>query len=210
MSREKLPLPFETKYKSESLKEKIADDLMWVAIPSVYDRMKSPKGKQRLQENDLLFTFIDDYFTLDDYVFEPNMRDGRYVFLPDDVYHQGIGVSVSNQIPGFLEVGHFWYPGEFSDNYNADLGGQVYVSMFMMKPDKGLADFIRKIYIEDQDDRMRCTFPFTPDIVVTLYDNFLDNLDPAITQIRQALSSADEKVKMNGEGLIEFMQSLRI
>lgn len=72
------------------MKEKIADDLMWVAIPSVYDRMKSPKGKQRLQENDLLFTFIDDCFTLDDYVFEPNMRDGRYVFLPDDVHHQGI------------------------------------------------------------------------------------------------------------------------
>lgn len=159
MSREKLQSPFESKYKSESLKEKIADIMMWGAITAVRGSIQSKEGTHRLEDNDSLFTFIDDYFTLDDYAFEPNMRDGRYVFLPSDVRHQGIGVGASGQLPGFLEIGNFCYPAEFTDNYAANLGGQVYVSMFMMKPGKELADFLRKIYIEVPDDCCRSPHP---------------------------------------------------
>ena len=93
--REPLPGPYEKKYKSEDLKFKIADIGMWSMIPAVKGDMDSPSGLNRLKENDILFSFIDEYFPNDPYAFEPNMQDGRFMFLPDEVRHQGMGVCAS-------------------------------------------------------------------------------------------------------------------
>ncbi len=88
---------------------------MWAFIPAVDYSINSPKGVKRLEKHHVLFEFIDNYLGEMPFAFEPNMQDNRYVLLPDDVGHQGIGVTVSSEVPGFLEVGHFWYPFEFTE-----------------------------------------------------------------------------------------------
>ena len=206
--RELLPSIYEKKYKSEDLKEKIADLGMWSLIPAVTGKMNSRFGVQRLKENDPLFSFIDEFFSEYPYAFEPNMQDGRFVFLPDNVSHQGMGVCVSKMLPGFIEVGHFWYPPEFTSE---DLPGydQVYVSMFSARPDKELLDMIKRVYLDNRDQHGKyCTFPFLTDTVVTLEGDFLDNLDESVKTIRRALKNKSPQIQRNGEGLIMFMQRL--
>jgi len=207
--RDKLPGSFETKYKSEKLKEQIADDFMWAAIPPVTYRMDSKGGRQRLKKNDILFSFIDKYFPVDPYAFEPNMQDGRYMFLPQEVRHQGIGVCASLDVPGYLEIGHFWYPREFTAKGKTDLD-QVYVPMFSTQPDDELAGMIRGIYMRDES-KLRthyCTFPFFMDCIVTLKGDFLDTPAKTENAIRTALKDKPAQIQNNGEFLIEFMRDI--
>ena len=77
---------FKKQFKSKALIDKIEDDGMWGFIPEVDYSINSKKGVERLKENELLFKFIDDYFTEDKYAFEPNMQDGRYRDLWKDEY----------------------------------------------------------------------------------------------------------------------------
>ena len=206
----RLPGDFESLYRSKSLKEKIADNGMWGLIPCVTYPMNSPGGIQRLKENHLLFKFIDDYFPNNPFAFEPNMEDGRYVFLPDDVGHQGIGITASLDLPGFLEIGHFWYPCEFTEETISIGPGQAYVPMYSMKPGAPLADKVRAVYMGEKEveEWNYCTFPFDEDSMVTLSGDFLDRLSLSVKTIRKALKDADPAAQRNGEGLISFMQSI--
>ena len=208
-NREKLPDRFEKKYKSEELKARIADEGMWFLIPAVTGSISSPDGVRRIKENDLLFSFIDEYFPVFPFAFEPYMQDGRFVFLPDDVKHQGMGVCVSKDIPGFLEIGHFWYPQEYTEK-NIPIGrGQVYIPVFSAPPGEELADMIRKVYLRKVLPHQKfCTFPFQLNVTVTLEGDFLDELDLSINTIRDALKNEDPLVQRNGEGLIHFMQAM--
>ena len=106
--RERLPGPYEKKYKSEYLKQQIVPLEMWFPIPCVKGTLNSPEGIKRLEENDLLFSFLDEYFPDGAYALEPNMQDGRFMLVPENVLHQGIGICVSEDYPSCLEVGHFW------------------------------------------------------------------------------------------------------
>ena len=207
--REKLPGVYEKKYKSDQLKSKIADDGMWCLIPAVTGNMNSSYGERRLKENDLLFSFIDEFFFDVPYAFEPNMQDGRFVFLPDDVDHQGIGICVSKELPGFLEIGHFWYPCEFTEKRISIGGAQVYIPMINAKPGPELADTIQKIYMKNNTSQQRyCTFLFEPELVITLKGNFMDRLDQSVKMIRDSLINRSIQTKRNGEGLIIFMQNI--
>ena len=197
---------FEDKYKSPILKEKIRDIGMWGMIPSVNYTIDSAAGQRRLKEHDVLFSFIDKYFPGDTYAFEPNMRDGRYVFIPPNVSHQGIGIS-SSSLSGMLEVGHFWYPGDYTSKSTPIGGGQVYVAMFYSRPDEELARMVQKLYIdEERPHEQFCTFPFLHDIVVTLEGNFMDDKKKAISTIREALAGEAPPLKRNGEGLVLFIE----
>jgi hypothetical protein len=205
--REKLPGGYENRYKSENLKALIADEGMWTFIPAVEGIMDSPKGIRRLKENDLLFSFIDHWFPDSPFAFEPNMQDGRFMLLPEDVGHQGIGICVSKDLPGFLETGNFWYPCEFTEKKIAFGPGQVYVPAFSQKPEEPLADMVRAVYMEQKKPKQHdyCTFLYAPDIVITLEGYFLDHLDQSEKKIRSALRNTDPQVQRNGEGLIHFM-----
>lgn len=207
---EKLPGDFETRYKSENLKNEIADIGMWGMIPSVTYSMNSPGGIKRLEKNHILFAFIEEFFGDDEFAFEPNMVDDRFVFLPAAVGHQGIGITVAPDVPGFLEVAHFWYPCEFTDKMIPIGASQVYIPNFKMMPGPELARMVRTIYMDDMSNTSKhyCTFPFTPDLVVTLTGNFMDDISRSSKVIRDALKNADYTTKRNGEGLIEFMQRM--
>lgn len=207
--RESLPGGFEEKYKSETLKQRIADLAMWGMIPSVTYSMDSKKGIKRLKENEALFTFIDRYFPDVPFSFEPNMQDGRYVFLPHYVYHQGIGICASKNLPGCLEVGHFWYPEEYTEKRTIFID-QVYIPQYTTRPDSEFADKIRPLYVETPDERMDhyCTFPFDPDTVVRFDGDFLDHLNTTTQTIRNALKDRGPQLQRNGEGLILFMERL--
>lgn len=137
------------------------------------------------------------------------MQDGRFVFLPENVGHQGVGICVSKEIPGFLEVGHFWYPYEFTEKTISFGSDQVYVPMFSARPEH-LVKIVQKIYIDQREpDRTGyCTFFFGPDAVVTLKGNFLDRLSPSVKLIRTALKTQSTQVQRNGEGLIQFMKRI--
>ena len=208
-NREKLPGIYETRYKDEDLKAKIADIGMWSMIPAVRDKMNSKAGIQRLKENDPLFLFIDKYFADKPYAFEPNMQDGRFVFLPDDVSHQGVGICASRDYPGFFDVANFWYPCEFTEKKIAFGPGQVYVSMFSSRPEQ-LVDVIQNVYMDQKNPKHEhyCTFLFDPDIIVTLKGDFLDRLDQSVKEIRDALKNRTPVIQRNGEGLIQFMQRI--
>ena len=205
----KLPGTYEKKYTSKKLKEKITDIIMWSAIPVVTYSLDSPGGRQRIKENDILFSFIDKYFPDFSYAFEPNMQDGRFMFLPDEVRHQGIGVCASPEFPGFLEVGHFWYPREFTAKGRTKLD-QLYIPMFSSRPDDELAEMIREIYTDDKSKIRNhfCTFPFFPGCVVTLKGDFLDT--PAKTEktVREALAGQSDQIRKNGEAFIQFMRDI--
>jgi hypothetical protein len=207
--RSKLPGSFESKYKSEKLKALIADDMLWGAIPCVTYPMDSNGGKKRLKQNDILFSFIDQYFPDDPFAFEPNMQDGRYVFLPEQVRHQGMGVCASLDVPGFLEVGHFWYPREFTARGKTDLD-QIYVPMFSSQPDERLVEMVREVYMRDESSLRTkyCTFPFFPGCVVTLKGDFLDNLAKTENTIRTALKDESAQVQKNGAWFIQFLRDL--
>ncbi len=208
--KEKLPSDFESRYKNDYLKDQIADDGLWAFIPAVDYSMNSPKGIKRLEKHHVLFEFIDNYLGDMPFAFEPNMQDNRYVLLPDDVGHQGMGVTVSSEVPGFLEVGHFWYPSEFTEKTLPIGPDQVYVANFCMKPGPELANMVKDIYTRknEADDGNFCTFPFSPDHVVTLSGYFMDHTNKSAEIIRNVLKDAEYSIKRNGEGLIEFMQRM--
>lgn len=206
--REKLPGKYEERYKSEDLKWNIAEIGMWSMIPAVTGSIGSAQGLRRLKENDPLFTFIDRYFPDAPYAFEPYMQDGRYVLLPDDTSHQGIGIMASKRVPGYLEVAQFWYPSEFTSGKTAFPVDQVAVTMFIVRPDKSLADMVQKVYMEDDGlaHEKHCTFPFDMDLTVLLKGNFLDRQNESVKTIRDALKDTTPQIRRNGEGLIEFMK----
>ena len=110
-----LPKIYEKRFKSRYLKDRIIDDGMWGYIPCVDYPIDSRSGRGRIEVNSPLFEFIDKHFPNGPFAFEPNMMDGRFVFLPESVYHQGIGICASLAFPGALEVGQFWYPCEFTE-----------------------------------------------------------------------------------------------
>ena len=134
------------------------------------------------------------------------LQDGRFVFLPEDVGHQGVGICVSKEFPGFLEVCHFWYPCEFTEKTIPFGPGQVYVPMFSARPEQ-LVEMVQRVYMEyrKQGYMYYCTFPFNPDVVVTLEDNFLDKMSQSIRRIRTTLKNETSQIQRNGEGLITFM-----
>lgn len=202
----KLPSRYEKKYGSAYLKTKIADDGMWSLIPGVNSNIDSVAGTRRMKENEPLFTFIDKYFPDRPYDFEPNMQDGRFVLIPKDVNHQGIGICASKDFPGFLEVGHFWYPCEFTEKGTAFPIDQVYIAMFSSNLYNELAEMVRKVFEGKGTDEGYCTFPFAMDCIVTLEGNFLDTMIKSVRKIRDALKDKDPQVQRNGEGLIEFMK----
>ena len=202
---------FKKQFKSKALVDKIEDDGMWGFIPEVDYSINSKKGVERLKENELLFKFIDDFFTDDKYAFEPNMQDGRYMFLPDDVGHQGIGACVSLSFPGFIEVGHFWYPCEFTEKDVTVGGAQVYVPIFSARPGKELADLLRSVYMLENDTYHKgsyCTFPFDAELIVKLESYFLDKMNKSVKIIRDAVKDRSEQTRRNAEGLIGFMQRI--
>ena len=207
--RKNLPGGFEEKYKSETLKQRIADLGMWTAIPAVRCSMNSPEGVKRLEGNDVLFTFIDQYFQDVPFAFEPNMQDGRYVFLPHDVSHQGIGICASKELPGFLEVGQFWYPAEFTAKRNLHID-QVYVAQYSTRPDLIFASRIRVLYtaVPKTKHSYYCTFPFDPDTVLRFDGDFMDQLNKTGQTIRNSLRDRSPQVQRNGEGLISFMERI--
>lgn len=207
---EKLPGDFEGRYKSENLKDQIADEGMWGLIPAVTYSMSSPEGVKRLERNHILFSFIDEWFGDEPFAFEPNMRDDRFIFLPEEVGHQGMGVTVSYEIPGFLEVGHFWYPSEFTQKTIPIGGSQVYIPTFSMKPGAELAGMVRDVYLnrKGKSDENFCTFPFSPNLVVELSGFFMDRTSQSVNKIRNALKDADPATRRNGEGLVEFIQRM--
>lgn len=207
-----LPESYARKYKSSALKARIADDGMWQLIPAVNYDMNSPRGIGRLEQNDILFQFIDRYFPNDAYAFEPNMMDGRFAFLPDNVRHQGIALLASTKRRGFLEVAQFWYPYEFTDSsVTLTIGlSQVSIPQFDVKPTAELAAWIRKIYmVDDRKMGHYCTFPFTMNSVITLQGDFMDKPDQTAKIIRQSLKKETPLVQRNGEGLIQFMRHCR-
>ena len=206
--RKELPGGFEERYRSETLKQRIADLGMWNMIPCVTCSMDSPKGIKRIKQNDTLFTFIDRYFPDVPFSFEPNMQDGRYVFIPRHTWHQGIGICASKRLPGYLEIGHFWYPAEYTSKGPLMID-QVYVAQYLNRPDSDFADKIRPLYTEDSGpDSHYCTFPFDPDTVVRFDGDFLDHLNTTTQTIRNALRNRSPQLQRNGEGLILFMEQL--
>lgn len=209
MGRKMLPAEFEKRYSSEALKKLIAEDGMWFMIPSVSGTLNSAYGIRRLKENQLLFDFIEQYFSNDAYAFEPNMEDGRYTLLPDNVSHQGIGVMVSREFPGCLEVCQFWYPCEYTEKEIAIGPTQVCIPVFSANPDAELAALIRKLYIDEENRKSYyCTFAFNMKHIVTLRDYFLDDMDATEKTILSALKDADEITRINGVGLANFMRRI--
>ena len=178
--RERLPEPFEGLYKSEDLKEKITDPGLWTTIPCVDPDMYSKNGIKRLRENHVLFAFIDQYFSKDQYAFEPNMEDGRFVFLPENVFQQGIGLAASKELPGWLEVMFFWYPGEYTEKSLPIGCAQCSVSSFTSQPGDRLADMIREIYMNTKLEPWGqcCIFAFNIDVIVRLNGNYMDHIEP--------------------------------
>ena len=200
-----LPSRYDKLYKSAYLKTQIADIAMWSMIPGVNPDINSVPGTRRMKENAPLFSFIDSYFPDGPFAFEPNMQDGRFVFLPRVVVHQGIGICASTDVPGFLDVGHFWYPEEFTEHNTAFHVDQVWVCMYKTNLFSDLADTVKRWYFNDSEEKF-CTFPFGPRHVVKLEGDFLDRLNKTIRTIRAELKDADPMEQRNGEGLIEFMK----
>ena len=202
-----LPSRFDKLYKSTFLKGKIGDIGMWSLIPGVDPNIDSIAGSRRMKENAPLFSFIDKYFPDGNYAFEPNMQDGRFVFIPEHVHHQGIGISASTGMPGWLDVGHFWYPLEFTEGKTAFPIDQVWVCMYSTNLFEELAETVKKWYFNDSEEKL-CTFPFGSEHVVTLEGDFLDRMNTSIRAIRAGLKDADPQVQRNGEGLIHFMKKV--
>ena len=171
--------------------------------------MYSKNGIKRLRENHVLFAFIDQYFSKDQYAFEPNMEDGRFVFLPENVSQQGIGLTASKELPGWLEVMFFWYPGEYTEKSLPIGCAQCSVSSFTSQPGDRLADMIREIYINTKLEPWGqcCIFAFNIDVIVRLNGNYMDHMDTTKRVIREALKFSEDKMRRNGEGLITFMET---
>lgn len=85
---------------------------------------------------------------------------------------------------------------------------QVNITALSMRPDEELADMIRNVYPNEGNTSLYCTFPYLPDLVITLNGYFLDDLNHSILTIRNGLKEADSKLQHSGEGLILFMQKI--
>ena len=212
---ESMPLPpeIDRKYKSPALKKLIGDIGMWLMIPIVNYPMDSSQGIRRLRQNHRLFNFIDKYLENDSdsvpYAFEPNMQDGRFVLIPKNSDHQGVGICVS-EVSGYLEIGNFWYPGEYTERSAVSKRyDQIYVAMFSVQVSamgEKLAEMTKKVFDPSGKDRKQCDFVFDLDCVVTLKGNFMDRVEESKSIIREKLKKETPQVQRNGEGLILFME----
>ena len=120
---------------------------MWSLIPGVNPDINFVTGARRMKDNAPLFRFIDTYFPDGPFAFEPNMQDGRFVFLPSVVDHQGIGICASTDIPGWLDIGHFWYPWEYTSHDPAFPVDQVWVCMYRTNLFDELAEMVNSVYL---------------------------------------------------------------
>ena len=116
-------------------------------------------------------------------------------------------------LPGALEVGHFWYPRDFSTRVLKNDPDQLYADMFTTIHDDVVAEMARPIlapggYTVRPHPKRRCDFPFFLNLTVTLEGPFMDDAGKAAKTITETLRGRDEQVRRNGEGLAMFMRRL--
>ena len=209
----RLPPTWQKRIRSDYLKEQLVDYFLWTQIPGVDPDMGSARGRRRLKESEALFAFVDTYFPEGPFAIEPNMHDGRFMLIPDEFYHQGMAICASLRYPGALEVGHFWYPRDFSTRVLKNDPDQLYADMFTTIHDDVVAEMARSIlapggYTVRPNPKRRCDFPFFLNLTVTLEGPFLNDVGSAVRTVKEALRDQSEQIRRNGSGLTMFMKTL--
>ncbi len=174
--------------------------------------MEGAFGARRLMENDLLFTYLDRYLDDMEYAFLA-CADGRFVCVPEEPDHQGIGMSVNKDDPSRLEICELWYPGEYSEKNIMGPFTQTYSTMYLLPDDRTdeVTGKIREYFAlrpKSFPDDNYCTFSFALDHCVMLEGHFLDNLPQTEKTIRQSLATDDVAVLRNAERLISYMKKI--
>ncbi len=208
--RNKLLGEYEKKYQSEKLKELIGDPAFW-RYNNPYKPMEGAFGARRLMENDLLFTYLDRYLDDMEYAFLA-CADGRFVCVPEEPAHQGIGMSVNKDDPSRLEIGQLWYPGEFTTTDIISPLLQIYVPMYLLPIDRpDVTDKIREHFaLSPKVDSLEryCTFSFALDHCVLLEGKFLDNLPQTEKTIRKSLVSSEATIFDIASRAIAYMRKI--
>lgn len=202
-TREHLPGMFETKYRSEYLKEKIADPLLWEMLSSeIGGSLNSAAGKRCLRKNDVLFTFIDKYLPDGSYSLAIGVP-GIFLCVPAIGRHQGIAFYVPPKSSDLMFC-HYWNPSDFSSNAKNNIGCGI-LNTFIAPADEMLGGFVRDVFTEKADSpSYYCTFAFDMTHIMVFRDNFMDDISAVQKKVDEFLKYESDDLQRAGQYLINY------
>ncbi|WP_310604585.1 hypothetical protein [Anaerosporobacter sp.] len=197
-----LPKSWQNKFKSEKLKDAIADIGMWFQAP---DPM-SVEGRARLKRNEAIFLLAESLSV--DYAFEPN-ENGDFELIPASVEHQGIGFSVSSVLEG-VELDVYFFPCDYSEDSRRKLPPySVRVPVASTANIECVKECVEQYFSMYKDKRI-ASIPFSFSRVATLEGNFIDDFAKTRKICKDAVAGGEEYEIENCKRFLEFIKSAGI
>lgn len=194
-----LPKSWQNRFKSEKLRDAVADIGLWFQFP---DPM-SKEGRERLKRNEAIFQLAESLSV--GYAFEPN-ENGDFELIPESVRHQGIGFSVS-PLWEAIQLDVYFFPCDYSEDPKRNLP-PIYVrvpveSSNNMEMIKEYADKYFSMY----NGKLIANIPFSFSRTVTLEGNFIDDFGKTRKICREAVDGGEEYERQNCKNFIEFIKN---
>lgn len=194
-----LPKSWQNKFKSEKLKDAVADIGMWFQAP---DPM-SVEGRARLKRNEAIFHLAESLSI--DYAFEPN-ENGDFELIPASVQHQGIGFSVSSMLEG-IELDVYFFPCDYSEDSKRKLPPySVRIPVASTANVELVKECVEK-YFSLYKDKQIASIPFSFSRIAILEGKFIDNFAKTKKICKAAVSDGEEYEIKNCERFLDFIKT---
>lgn len=194
-----LPKSWQNKFKSEKLKDAVADIGMWFQLP---DPM-SVEGRARLKRNEAIFRLAESLSV--DYAFEPN-ENGDFELIPASVEHQGIGFSVSSMLEG-IELDVYFFPCDYSEDPKRKLPPySVRVPVASTANVELVKECVEK-YFSMYKDKQIASIPFSFSRIAILERNFIDDFVKTKRICNAVVAGRDEYEIKNCKRFLEFIKT---
>ncbi|MGL5259740.1 MAG: hypothetical protein ACRC7V_06475 [Lachnospiraceae bacterium] len=195
-----LPKSWQNKFKSEKLKDAVADIGMWFQAP---DPM-SAEGRARLKRNEAIFCLAESLSV--DYAFEPN-ENGDFELIPESVSHQGIGFSVSSLLEG-IELDVYFFPCDYSENPKRKLPPYSIRVPVVSTANVELVKECAEKYFLLHNEKQIASIPFSFSRIVTLEGCFIDNFSKTKKICKATVSDGEEYEIKNCERFLDFIKTV--
>lgn len=194
-----LPKSWQNKFKSEKLKDAVADIGMWFQLP---DPM-SVEGRARLKRNEAIFRLAESLSV--DYAFEPN-ENGDFELIPASVEHQGIGFSVSSMLEG-IELDVYFFPCDYSEDPKRKLPPySVRVPVASTANVELVKECVEK-YFSMYKDKQIASIPFSFSRIAILERDFIDDFVKTKRICNAVVAGGDEYEIKNCKRFLEFIKT---
>ena len=195
-----LPKAWQNKFKSEKLKDAVADIGMWYQAP---DPM-SMEGRERLKRNEAVFRLAESLSV--DYAFEPN-ENGDFELIPESVIHQGIGITVSSLLNG-LELDVYFFPCDYSEDEKRNLPLRfIRVPVISTSDIELVKECAEKNFSMYKGEKI-ASIPFSFSRIAMLEGNFTDDFAKTKKICKDVVAGGEDYEIKNCKRFLEFIKNV--